>query len=125
MITAVSCAAQIGTAPLVTYFFGRLPIYFLLANYVVMPATVLILYLSLLCITILPFAPVVLLLSFTIECLNSFLAFVAGLPMSSIEGIHIDLWQLALVYAILVAVCLLSYLTFFRWHKHREYERFS
>lgn len=116
-LTSVSCAAQLGTAPLVAYFFGRLPVYFLLANYVVMPATVVILYLSLLCITILPFSPVVALLSFAVDALNSFLRLIASLPMASVNGVGINIWQLVIVYSVIAAACLLLYLMYFRWRK--------
>lgn len=119
-LTSVSCAAQLGTAPLVAYFFGRLPVYFLLANYVVMPATVVVLYLSLLCVTVLPFAPVVSLLSFAIDTLNSFLGFVAALPMSSIGGIRVSILQVVLLYSIIVAACLWLYIEYFRWRNYYD-----
>ena len=56
MMLTVSCAAQIGVAPLIAYYFGRFSNYFLLANLVVVPAATLILYLSLLVLLIPSFA---------------------------------------------------------------------
>ena len=45
-MVAVSIAAQIGVAPLIAYYFGRFSCYFLLTNFIVIPAANLILYLS-------------------------------------------------------------------------------
>jgi hypothetical protein len=45
-LAAVSIAAQIGTAPLVCYYFGRISCYFLLTNYFVIPAATVVLYFS-------------------------------------------------------------------------------
>ena len=46
-LTAVSVSAQIGVAPLIAYYFGRLSTYFLLTNFIVLPAAYLILGFSL------------------------------------------------------------------------------
>ena len=43
-LTAVSLAAQLGTAPLCIYYFHQFPHYFLLSNFVVIPITSLIIY---------------------------------------------------------------------------------
>lgn len=45
-LTAVSIAAQIGTAPFSIYYFHQFPNYFLLSNFVVIPAATIILYLA-------------------------------------------------------------------------------
>lgn len=46
-MVAISVAAQIGVAPLIAYYFGHFSCYFLLTNFIVIPAATLILYLSL------------------------------------------------------------------------------
>ena len=46
-LVTVSTAAQIGTAPLVAYYFGRLPVWFLLSNFIVIPLATVVLYLTL------------------------------------------------------------------------------
>ena len=46
-MVAISIAAQIGVAPLIAYYFGRFSCYFLLTNFIVIPAATIILYLSL------------------------------------------------------------------------------
>lgn len=45
-LIVVSISAQIGTLPLSLYYFGQFPVYFLLANLIVIPLTTLLLYLS-------------------------------------------------------------------------------
>ena len=45
-LTAVSLAAQIGTAPFSLFYFHQFPNYFLLSNFVVIPAASIILYLA-------------------------------------------------------------------------------
>ena len=45
-LTCVSLAAQLFTLPLVLYYFGRVSPYFLLSNFVVIPATTGLLYLA-------------------------------------------------------------------------------
>lgn len=49
---SVSLAAQLGVAPLIAYYFGRLSTCFLLTNFIVIPAATLILYLSLVVLVI-------------------------------------------------------------------------
>ena len=105
MMLAVSCAAQIGVAPLIAYYFGRFSNYFLLANLVVVPAATLILYLSLVVLLIPSFAY---LLIYIVEALNRLLTGIATLPGASIEGLHPSLLQVWMMYVIIGAVyCLL------------------
>lgn len=106
---AVSLAAQIGTAPLVAYYFGRFSCYFLLTNLLAIPLTVLILYTSCLLFA-LSFAPllqsvVAVALTWMTQLLNHYLSLLANWPGASVEGIHINLWQLALMYIIIACVC--------------------
>ena len=101
---AVSCAAQIGVAPLIAYYFGRFSNYFLLTNLVVIPAATLILYLSLVVLLIPSLAY---LLIYTVDILNCLLTWIATLPGASIEGLHPTLLQLSMVYVVIAAVYLL------------------
>ena len=101
---AVSCAAQIGVAPLIAYYFGRFSNYFLLTNLVVVPAATLILYLSLLVFLIPSLAY---LLIYIVEALNHLLSWIATLPGASIEGLHPTLLQVWMTYVIIGAVYLL------------------
>lgn len=101
---AVSCAAQLGTAPLVAYYFGRFSTLFLMTNLVVIPATTLILYLSLIVL----FVPsLAYLLNNIVTVLNAFLERVAGLPWASIEGLSPTVLQTTMVYVVIAAVYIL------------------
>ena len=102
---AVSCAAQIGVAPLIAYYFGRFSNYFLLTNLIVIPAATAILCLALLAL-LLP-ATGVLLLQVT-AWLNAALTLIASrLPLASIEGLRPSALQTAMVYVIIVSVYLI------------------
>ena len=101
---AVSCAAQIGVAPLIAYYFGRFSTYFLLTNLVVIPAATLILYLSLVVLLIPSLAY---LLIYIVDTLNRLLTWIATLPGASIEGLHPTLLQVSMVYVVIAAVYLL------------------
>lgn len=95
----VSVAAQIGTAPLVAYYFGRFPTYFLLTNLVVLPAAYLVLCGAALMLAVPAAAPLVIGI---VKGLNAVLELLSRLPLASIEGLHPSLWQVLLFY-ILVA----------------------
>ena len=99
-MVAVSCAAQIGVAPLIAYYFGRFSTYFLLTNFVVIPATTLILYLSLL-VFIVP--SLAYLLLYVVGLLNSVLTKMAALPGASIDGLTPTVLQVVMVYVIIAS----------------------
>ena len=101
---AVSCAAQIGVAPLIAYYFGRFSNYFLLTNLLVVPAATLILYLSLVVLLIPSLAY---LLIYIVDTLNHLLSWIATFPGASVEGLHPTLLQVLMVYIIIMAVYLL------------------
>ena len=101
---SVSCAAQIGVAPLIAYYFGRISCYFLLANLVVVPVAALILYLSL---AVLLIPSLAYLLIYIVDTLNQLLVSIAALPGASIEGLHPTPLQVWMMYVIIGAVYLL------------------
>ena len=100
----VSCAAQMGVAPLIAYYFGRFSNYFLLTNLLVVPAATLILYLSLVVLLIPSLAY---LLVYIVDTLNHLLSWIATFPGASIEGLHPTLLQVSMIYVIIMAVYLL------------------
>ena len=104
-MVAVSLSAQIGTAPLIAYYFGRFSCYFLLTNFIVIPAAMLILYLSLVVLVVPSLAN---LLYSIVAALNSLLAQIAAIPGSSIENLHPTKIQTTMIYLIIVAVYLLA-----------------
>lgn len=111
---AVSVAAQVGVAPLVAYYYGRFPVYFLLTNFIAVPAAYLILGGSLLMLLI-PWAPIAHTVLFVVDGLNSSLSFISRLPLASIEGLHPSPLQVWLAYLFLaVAYALLRRLSAMR-----------
>ena len=100
-MVAVSCAAQIGTAPLIAYYFGRFSTYFLLTNFLVVPAATLILWLS---PVVLAFPSLAYLLLYIVKCLNTVLEQIAAWPGASIEALHPSVVQTVMVYVVVLCI---------------------
>ena len=104
-LISVSLAAQIGTAPLIAYYFERFATWFLLSNLVVIPLATLLLYLTLLSICTCWWsglqALLVTALSAIVVFMNYLLEGISHLPLCSIEGIHLSILQLACVYLLI------------------------
>lgn len=104
-MACISLVTQLGTAPLVAYYFERFSCYFLLTNFIVVPAATLILYGTVAMLLATPFLPLQSLiakgLAALAACLNSVLAAIAAWPGASIEGIHLSLLQLYLCYVVI------------------------
>ena len=100
-MVAVSCAAQLGTAPLVAYYFGRFSTLFLITNLVVIPTATLILYLALLVLIVPSLAY---LLNNIVTFLNTFLERMAAFPWASIEELHPSVLQTIMVYVVIATV---------------------
>jgi competence protein ComEC len=113
---SVSLAAQIGTAPLVAFYFHRFACYFWLTNLFISPLAIVIIALSLLLIITSLLLPTALAgvsgaiawtLKWTVTLQNMLLEQVADMPGASIENIHISLWQLLLIYIVIGATAML------------------
>ncbi|MCR4915909.1 MAG: ComEC/Rec2 family competence protein [Prevotella sp.] len=91
----MSVAAQLTTAPLVAYHFGRFSTYFLLTNLLAIPIATLILYVAVATLIVPAVAGV---LGWLAGVLNAVLGWVSGLPLASIEGLHPSLLQVAMMY---------------------------
>ena len=104
-MVVVSLSAQIGTAPLIAYYFGRFSCYFLLTNFIVIPAAMLILYLSLVVLLI---PSLTYILFHIVAALNSLLTKMASMPGASIDDLHPTKIQTTMIYVIIVAVYLLA-----------------
>lgn len=115
---AISIAAQIGTAPLVAYHFGRFSCYFLLTNFIVIPVAYLILFGTLLMLLV-PIAGVSAVVLWMVEMLNKVLGAMAQLPGASIEGLQPSVLQVVLVYVSTFTV----YLTLLRLNDLRLFHR--
>ena len=102
----ISLSAQLGTAPLIAYYFGRFSCYSLFPNIIVVPCAALILYSSLVLLFSEPFST---LQSYVAEFLtaisrtmNHVTAFVSHLPGASIEHINISVVQTSFLYVLLL-----------------------
>lgn len=98
----ISMVAQLGVAPLVALYFGRFSCYFLLSNFIVIPASTLILY-GTAAMFLSGWLPVlqsvlVLVLAKIVVFMNAGISFVASLPGASIDGIKINALQTLLIY---------------------------
>lgn len=105
-LTAVSLAAQIGTAPFSVYYFHQFPNYFLLSNFVVIPAATLILYgaVTLFATAWIPFvgAAVAWLLNWILKSMYFLITCIENLP-HALSIVWIDGWQLLLLYLAIIA----------------------
>lgn len=104
-LTSVSLAAQIITFPIGLFYFHQFPNYFLLANLLVIPLALIILYLGLtLFITsAIPFIGKFIgtVLAYTISFLNDSISSLNELPFSVTENIRFTLLNTILVYAVI------------------------
>lgn len=114
----ISLAAQIGTMPLIVYYFGRIPFYFLLTNFIVIPCAPVIV-----CGTIVLSAIVTAniytdgLLTHAVRIIgeaisdiiaiqNKMLEHIASLPGSSIEDIEINTIQVFALYTFIICTAM-------------------
>jgi competence protein ComEC len=107
-LTCVSLAAQAGTAPLALFYFHQFPMYFILSNFVVIPAATVIIYGALFLFLV---SPVPVLLEAAGWLLNKFLYLVnfcifsiEKLPESVITGIRFAGWEILFAYTLVAAL---------------------
>lgn len=117
-MTTVSLSAQLGTAPLIAYYFHRFSTYFLLSNYVVVPLATVILYLALASVLTCWWAAVQQLLvgclSAVVVAMNRLLETIAQWPYCTIDGLYPSWLQVAMVYIIIGSGYVLLSLRFAR-----------
>ena len=110
-MVVVSCCAQLGTAPLTAYYFGRFSVYFLLSNFIVIPLATVVLYLTaamLVSALVPPLLPwVAKLLAMVVGWQTEAVKWVSGLPGSHIDGIDLNRIQLWMIYVFLAAVAVI------------------
>ena len=103
---AISVAAQLGTAPLVAYTFGRLPVYFLLANAIALPCATLMIYAVVLLWLSTPLPSVQLWVAKAVAVvamtMNDGMRWVASLPSASVDNLHPTALQTVLCYVLLL-----------------------
>lgn len=114
-LMSVSIAAQIGTAPLVIFYFARFSTHFLLTNLWVIPMVSFILYAAIILLLLTPFEPLQILIAPYIEKLiqiqNSVLQQIELWPYASFDHLYLDACEVFLIYLIL--------LLFYRFLKFR------
>ena len=107
-ITAVSLAAQMGTMPLVLYYFHQVPVYSLLTNLLVIPLSSLIIYAGLLFFAVpgpgFVSAAVSTVLNSLVSAMDIGVSFVEGLPYAAINGLFIGLPAMLLYYLLIIAI---------------------
>lgn len=126
----VSLAAQIGTLPLIVFYFGRISCYSLITSFIAIPAATLILYLCVLLFILSPLTYISFLASsieglmqLVMNVLTSITQFIntafrltSMLPGASIEQVHLSLLQLAILYVAILA----GYFAFVKWYRLKE-----
>lgn len=105
-LVVISLTAQLGVAPLVAYYFGNFPTYFLLTNFIVTPAAFLIIALA---IGLLMGLPLQEPLTAVVQWMHTSLLWIKNLPYSNLE-VRLSVWQTILVYVIIISLCCLVYL---------------
>lgn len=105
---SVSLAAQLGVAPLIAHYFGRIPVYFLFTNLAVLLLATLILYCALGLWAFVWLPPVqsffAKLLSLFTEGLNVTLHQIAALPCASIEPVSLNAIGVVACYVFLLSL---------------------
>ena len=108
-LISVSIAAQLGTVPLILYYFSRFSVYFILSGFIVIPLSSLIMYSSILLIISSPISVLQSVLSTIVEGLtltmNKALTWIEKLPYAAIDRIWIYAKE-AIIFYILLALIL-------------------
>ncbi len=104
-LLTVSFCAQLATAPLSIYYFGRFPVWFLLSNLVAVPLAGILLHLAMALLIFSWIGPVRdligILLSKGLEALNFSVGQINSLPFSVLEGLSLNGVEVALLYTVL------------------------
>ena len=112
-LATISLAAQLGVFPLALYYFGTFPTYFFITNLLIIPFIGVIIYLAV-TITSLSFLTVlnipvltqiykliIIFMQFFIKGVLKIIYFFESLPMSLLQGYHISILQVILVFSII------------------------
>jgi competence protein ComEC len=117
-LISLSISAQLGTLPLTIYYFHNLPLYFLLANLIIVPFTSLILYVGIVFLILSPLnfiaGYIAQLVSLMISLLNQSVLFVERLPYASITGFYPNMVQTVILYILILLIAYLVYSKNFR-----------
>ena len=118
-LVCISLAAQLFVLPLVMYYFGNVPFYFLLTNIVAVPLTTFIIYAVMLLFVLSPLCRLAAWMTvvwqwladalasgvgWVVAQMNTLLKVIASLPGASADGVYISALQLSLMYVLIVAL---------------------
>lgn len=110
-VTSVSIAAQVTTLPLTLYCFHQFPVYFLVANLLVIPASFVVLVggLALLPLSLVPFLAHYfgIAMEWVVRIMNEAIFITERLPHSTIDSIYLNAPQAFALAVILISFCLL------------------
>jgi competence protein ComEC len=113
-MTSISLAAQISTFPLGLLYFHQFPVYFLIANFLVIPIAFLILYLALglLALSWFPFAAhyCAWCLEKLIWLMNYIVSVIEKFPYALINGIDISISETIIIYCSIIFLLTFLYL---------------
>lgn len=105
---SVSLASQICIAPVVAFYFERFACYFILSNLIAIPLTTAVIYGSLLLFALSwwPFAMNLAanVTAWLTNALEQTLRAVASLPGASIDNIHLNMLQVAMIYVVIACL---------------------
>jgi competence protein ComEC len=109
-LTAVTLAAQIGTIPLLLFYFHQFPNLFIFSNFIAVPLSGLILYTEILLMLISPIHSMARftgqIIEFLIGFMNRIIENTARIPFAVTQGIQIDVLQTAVLYTFIVLMAI-------------------
>ena len=109
-VTTVTIAAQIGTCPIVMYYFSSFPVYFLLTNLFAIPWVFAIMYVTvgMLLLSAVPVIQsyVVNVVGWMIGLLNQWTEYIGNLPYSSIRHLWVTPVDIAVFYFVILLIAL-------------------
>jgi competence protein ComEC len=118
-LICVSLAAQLATAPLSLLYFHQFPTYFLIANLLILPLNGSMLYAGILLLMFswLPWVNQALgwFLWLLFKIMNQITFWIESLPFSIIEGIYLEDWEVALLYAVIILMLMLFHYRSFQY----------
>jgi competence protein ComEC len=107
-LTCVSISAQLGTMPLIIYYFSRFSVYFIFSGFIVIPLAGFIMYATSFLLITIPFGAVhhiiSLVIAQSVNFMNSSLRWIEKLPSASIDGIWMYSSEIILYYLILYMI---------------------
>ena len=106
MLLSVSFAAQLGTAPISILYFHQFPVYFWIANVILIPIVTLLIYLGITLMVFdlvhLPAFIVAKVITLVIRFMHFCMSLIGEFPCSFIENINVDKAEVLLMYLVII-----------------------